>query len=336
MLLRIESCLFAFAPEPAFRFITRFAMSVGQYLPTRALCRRLPRSRRPSLVLRLGCFGFQAALFPSMLFSLLVGAMAAQGHAPAPAGQTPKKIVYPATIVVSCDLPCKWSLDGKPHGAIDEGKTAGAGVQLGEHQVVAETLDGLDQTQQQLEITEKGSSRVQFVLGSLRDARVNLEQQANAARPAEQAYEDAQMLNAQQEFDKARPLFEQACNGGHASACASLGYMYDAGKGGQQDYHRASMAYQKACEGGMIASCTSLGILYEYGHGVTQNYVQARTYYLKGCDGGYPSGCSYLGDLYLRGHGVPKDVAHGRELLQKGCDLGDQWGCDELKPKPKP
>ena len=157
MLLRIESCLFAFAPEPAFRFITRFAMSLGQYLPTRALCRRLPLSRRPSLVLRLGCFGFQAALFPSMLFSLLVGAMAAQGQAPAPAGQTPKKIVYPATIVVSCDLPCKWSLDGKPHGAIDEGKTAGAGVQLGEHQVVAETLDGLDQTQQQLDQTGQPS-----------------------------------------------------------------------------------------------------------------------------------------------------------------------------------
>jgi TPR repeat protein len=263
---------------------------------------------------------------------LLVGALAAQSQTPSqPAGQAAKKIVYPATIVVSCDLPCRWSLNGKSHGAIDQDKTATAGVPLGEYQVEAETLDGLDRSQQQLNITEKGQSRVQFELEPLRDTRVNLEQQANAARPAEQAYEEGQMLAAQQQFDRARPLLEQGCNAGSANACASLGYMYDAPQGVAQDYQKASVFYGKACALGVVASCTSLGILYEYGHGVTKDYVQARANYQKGCDGGYPSGCSYLGDLYLRGHGVPKDVAQGRQLLQKGCDLGDQWGCNELK-----
>ena len=266
---------------------------------------------------------------------LLVGAMAVQGQTPAPpAGQATKKVVYPATIVVSCDLPCRWTLNGKSHGAIDEGKSATAGVPLGEYQVEAQTLDGLDHSQQQIDVTEKGQSTVKFELEPLRDARVNLEQQANAARPAQQAYEEGQMMAAQQQFDRARPLLEQACNGGSANACASLGYMYDAPQGVAQDYQKASVFYQKACGLNVIASCTSLGILYEYGHGVTKDYLQARANYQKGCDGGYPSGCSYLGDLYLRGHGVPKDVAQGRQLLQKGCDLGDQWGCDELKPKP--
>jgi len=261
--------------------------------------------------------------------------MAAQSHAPAqPANQTLKKTSYPASIMVSCDLPCRWTLDGKPHGEIGQGKTAAAGLPLGRHQVAAQTLDGRDQDEKQIDITEKGETAVKFELEPLRDTRVNLEQQANAARPAEQAYEDGQMLNAQQQYDRARPLFEQACNGGKVNACASLGYLYDAGKGGVQDYERASVAYQKACDGGVVSSCTSLGILYEYGHGVTQDYGQARTYYEKGCNGGYATGCSYLGDLYRTGHGVPTDIAHGRQLLQKGCDLGDQWGCNALKEKP--
>jgi len=304
-------------------------MSVRQYLPTRPHQAPDPHQRRrPGSYLPLAGVSFAWVL-------LLVQTLAAQSPAPAqPAGQAPKKTVYPATIVVSCDLPCRWTLNGKSHGAIDEGKTATAGVPLGEYQIEGETLDGLDHVEKQLNITEKGQTTVHFEMENLRDTRVNLEQQANAARPAEQAYEDGQMANAQGQYDRARPLFEQACNGGHANACASLGYMYDAGRGVAQDYQRASAAYKKACDGGIAGSCTSLGILYEYGHGVTQDYGQARTYYEKGCNGGYATGCSYLGDLYRTGHGVPKDIAHGRQLLQKGCDLGDQWGCNELKEKP--
>lgn len=279
--------------------------------------------------------GWLRSLWRGVAVVLLAGAIGAHGQSPAQtAGPAAKKVVYPATIVVSCDLPCRWSINGKSHGSIDEGKTASAGVPLGEYQVVAQTLDGLDQSQQQLNITEKGQSRVQFALEPLRDTRVNLEQQANSARPAEQAYEEGQMMAAQQQFDRARPLLEQGCNGGNANACASLGYMYDAPQGVAQDYQKASVFYGKACALGVVASCTSLGILYEYGHGVTKDYGQALANYQKGCDGGYPSGCSYLGDLYLRGHGVPKDVAKGQQLLQKGCDLGDKWGCDDLKPKP--
>jgi len=265
-----------------------------------------------------------AAIFAT----LLGGAISATAQAPAAPA---KKIVYPATVVISCDLTCKWTLDGKPRGAIDEGKTATAGVQLGEHDVEAETLDGLDQTQKQLNVTEKGEVTVKMELAGLRDTRVNLEQQANAARPAEQAYEEGQMLAAQREFDRALPLLIEACNAGSANGCASVGYMYDAPQGIPQDYKKAAQFYEKACALGVASSCTSLGILYEYGHGVTQDYVQARANYDKGCTGSYPSGCSYEGDLYLRGHGVPKDPARGRALLQKGCDLGDQWGCNELK-----
>lgn len=304
---------------------------MSKYLPIRLSRCRQPQAPRPPQLLRQGRFGLQAGLIFSCAL-LIGGAVAAKSQAPAPAGgQAQKKIVYPATIVISCDLPCRWTLDGKPHGAIDEGKTASAGVQLGEHQVEAETPDGDDQVEKQLNITEKGQTTVQIELRGLRDTRVQLEQQANAARPAEQAYEEGEMLAAQQQFEKARPLLEQACNAGSANGCASLGYMYDAPQGVAQDYQKASVFYGKACALGVASSCTSLGILFEYGHGVTKDYVQASANYQKGCDGAYASGCSYLGDLYLRGRGVAKDAAKGRQLLQKGCDLGDQWGCDELK-----
>ena len=273
-----------------------------------------------------------ALALAGVLLSLFAPALAAEGQAPAPAPA--KKPVFPASVLVFCDLPCRWSLNGKGEGEIGSGKTGSAGLPLGHHQLEAETLDGLDQVQKEIDVTEKGQTVVKFELEPLRDARVALEQQANAARPAEQAYEDGQMLNAQQQYARARPLFDEACNGGNVNACASLGYMYDSGQGIPQDYHRASLAYQKACDGGVASSCASLGILYEYGHGVTQDYKQAGEYYGKGCDGGYASGCSFLGDLYRRGRGVPKDPDRGRQLMQKGCDLGDQWGCDELKKKP--
>ncbi len=210
--------------------------------------------------LRWGCHASHARrLFVCALVCSIFGVITAQSQAPAaPAGQGTKKIVYPATIVISCDLPCRWTLDGKSHGGIDEGKTGSAGVQLGVHHVEVETPDGDDQVQKQLNITEKGETTVQIELRGLRDTRVQLETQANAARPAESAYEEGQMMAAQQQFDKARPLLEQACNAGSANGCASLGYMYDAPQGVAQDYQKASVFYGKACVLGVASSCTSL------------------------------------------------------------------------------
>jgi TPR repeat protein len=99
----------------------------------------------------------------------------------------------------------------------------------------------------------------------------------------------------QKRYAEAAPLYDQVCNGGNATACARLGYMYISGQGVAIDSSRSAALDSKAC------------------------------------DGGVSTGCSNLGSLYSVGNGVEKDTEKAKQLLSKGCSLGNQWGCDRLK-----
>ena len=80
-------------------------------------------------------------------------------------------------------------------------------------------------------------------------------------------------LFSQKQYKKARPLFEQACNGrdeegskyvgfdGDMKACNYLGYLYAQGLGGAHETNKARDAYQRACDQGTLPSCASLGSL---------------------------------------------------------------------------
>jgi ribosomal protein L32 len=94
----------------------------------------------------------------------------------------------------------------------------------------------------------------------------------------------------QKHYSDARPLFEQACNGGEMRACNDLGYLYARGLGGPQDAKKARDAYQRACDQGILSSCASLGSLYQdAGDG-----DNARKYFQKACNGGVAEGCDLL------------------------------------------
>jgi len=73
-------------------------------------------------------------------------------------------------------------------------------------------------------------------------------------------------------------------------ACNYLGYLYAKGLGGPQDTEKARDIYQEACDKGTLSSCASLGSLYQD----SGNKDDARQYFRKACDGGLTESCSFL------------------------------------------
>jgi len=93
------------------------------------------------------------------------------------------------------------------------------------------------------------------------------------------------------DHQKAAELFQKACDGGEATGCHNLGFLYADGQGVKQDYQKAAELFKKACDGKVALGCSNLGFLYENGQGVKQNFSTAKQYYGKACDLGLQLGC---------------------------------------------
>jgi tetratricopeptide (TPR) repeat protein len=100
-------------------------------------------------------------------------------------------------------------------------------------------------------------------------------------------------LYEQKRYTDARPLFEEACDGGEMKACNYLGYLYAQGLGGSRDRRKARDLYQRACDQGVLSSCASLGSLYQD----AGNSDEARKYFNKACQGGVTEACDLLRGL---------------------------------------
>ena len=95
------------------------------------------------------------------------------------------------------------------------------------------------------------------------------------------------------DYQKAKELFEKACDSKNARACFNLGFLYSKGKGVSQDDQKASKLWQKACDGNDALACYNLGLLYKKGQGVKQNSQQAKTLFNKACYFGFQNACEY-------------------------------------------
>jgi hypothetical protein len=102
--------------------------------------------------------------------------------------------------------------------------------------------------------------------------------------------QQAVSLYKQKRYSDARPLFDQACDGGETSACNYLGYLYARGLGCTRDTTKAREVYQRACDQGTLSSCASLGSLYQD----AGNSDEARKYFNKACQGGVTEACGLL------------------------------------------
>jgi len=103
-----------------------------------------------------------------------------------------------------------------------------------------------------------------------------------AATPATgpSSYDQGKTAFNSNQYDQARRLFTQACEGGNMNACSYLGVLYDKGLGGSTDEQTALKLFQKACDQGYLSSCTNLGSVYQN----LGNNTEARKYFKQACD----------------------------------------------------
>jgi hypothetical protein len=119
--------------------------------------------------------GCRAVLVLMSAVMALSAAVAQQDEGPI---QLPKPKPAAATLLVTCDLACSWKLDGKERGSIAAGDSATAEVELGEHILVATTVEGLDKVQQLVEVKAAGQKVVNLELQAVRILRLEAEQEA--------------------------------------------------------------------------------------------------------------------------------------------------------------
>jgi hypothetical protein len=112
-----------------------------------------------------------------------------------------------------------------------------------------------------------------------------------AAKPPEpSAYDQGKAAYESKQYDQARTLFTQACDGGNLNACNYLGFIYANGQGIPPDAKTAQEIYQKACDQGNLLSCTSLGSMFQD----SGNKSEARKYFQEACDGKVAEACELL------------------------------------------
>lgn len=92
-----------------------------------------------------------------------------------------------STLLVLCDLPCEWKLDGEVKGHIDAGGSVKVKVEAGEHMVDATTEDGADEVKHPTTVKPTGQAMANIELQPVRDARLLAESEAaySAAQAAE-------------------------------------------------------------------------------------------------------------------------------------------------------
>jgi hypothetical protein len=87
---------------------------------------------------------------------------------------------------------------------------------------------------------------------------------------AKEAYRQAKESEAAKDYAQAAVFYRDACNGGVAWACFSLGTFLREGSGVLKDAASAAVAYGQACDGGVQKGCAGLGLMYDEGLGVSR------------------------------------------------------------------
>jgi hypothetical protein len=225
----------------------------------------------------------------------------------------------PLTLVVNCDLPCKWQIDGEEKGPIEFGDVARVQVPPGNHILRAVTSDGRDHTSQNVNGMGNTTKVVSLSLTPFREERTVLAQV--------QATQGQNYLD-QKDFAHALPAFQEACSGGDSTGCFGIGFMYQSGTGVPQDYKKAGEFFTQACDLGKMMGCKFLGYLYGMGLGVPMDRDKAFALYKQACYGGEAQGCQYLGSMYFDGVGAPQSYAMALSLFKQACDGNNMDACD--------
>ena len=141
-------------------------------------------------------------------------------------------------------------------------------------------------------------------------------------------------------FNKARAVFEEACDRGDASdsGCFGAGSLHAAKR--PEDLARAVTFFERSCDGGHAPGCTQLGNAYTAGvdPAVPWDPQRALAAYQRGCSAGDPGACTIVAKT-LEGAAdipesvvrrVPRDLKRAASLYEKACDLAAVPACLRL------
>ena len=100
---------------------------------------------------------------------------------------------------------------------------------------------------------------------------------------------------------------ETKCEKADTASCYELGAIYQEGK----NYQKAGEFYKKACELKHASACSSVGVLYDMDYIKDVNNKNAAKFYQKGCELNDGFGCARLGFVYT----LDKNYQKSKELF---------------------
>jgi TPR repeat protein len=137
---------------------------------------------------------------------------------------------------------------------------------------------------------------------------------------------------------RAARLYDRGCNGGDVEACHELGLLWATGEGVvAADEERARQLFSQACDRGHARSCwvLAMAIAFAGEDGRPEDERAVPNLVKKACETGEPDACQSMADAYAEGElGVVTDPIEARkawlralELRGRACDAGDAEGC---------
>jgi hypothetical protein len=119
-------------------------------------------------------------------------------------------------------------------------------------------------------------------------------------------------------------LFGRACDGGYFDACVSAAEIaFSVGL----EISVARARLQTACDAKLLVACLELARAYARGLGGDVDEARAMTLAQAACAGGEPRGCEQIAYFVYAGIGGPRDVERARDLFEKACAAGATMSC---------
>jgi TPR repeat protein len=140
---------------------------------------------------------------------------------------------------------------------------------------------------------------------------------------AQQVWEMAEILARRGRLAESAGAFLKCSEMGNVRCTASLGQMYDVGKGVPLDRIRAVWYLTRAANGGNRGAQYTLGVYWEEGEVLPQDMKKAMDWYMKSAQQGSPEGERHIGLAYEFGETLPRSRRLAIEWLSKAAAQGD-------------
>lgn len=137
------------------------------------------------------------------------------------------------------------------------------------------------------------------------------EEEESTPRHADEDFSRARMAFLFGKYQFSYGIWKELAQAGHPDSQASLGWMYQTGKGVKKNRAISLKWYRKAAAQNHPIAQNNLGVLYEQGWGVKKNPKFAVRWYRESAEWGYSYGQHNLGVALYYGRGIKKNKQEG-------------------------